>query len=821
MYTVSLIDYNSTPTGVTPTPSKEELYIYDPRIYDEGLCITDPVLTLTASQAGSFTCKLPITNYGHNKIIKKLTRLIVRKDNKIIFMGRINSDSKDLYLNDEIKAEGALAYLNDSLTGKRVFTPSNNESSTSSSLFDILSYIFTHHNSKFPDEPWKQFTLVTTGDIYGPNDECKAKFVGKNSTDVNSTEISYYSVNYFTSMESVSELLSLANAVLKIEYNVSSGKWDIYIFKQYVLPKCSQTIEFGENLIDLVQSYDDTDICSSVAPFGGDAIQESKEIGEVIAGITNQYILLTSEPSNWSTNYTDYYVKVQNQQTGDYEYQNVPSAAEVPEFAQDTYYRYEADPNHIFNHVLIREPDTYNYGIWDAPSGWDGYWAFEFDIEAYNATQTEDHKLKRLYVSWRGYKFDVPSGWIADNAWRVVSRIDGTDQSLGYHELTSGSFVGEVNEVIDLTDAKYARATHILMGGWGGLITPTIRRDAIIVEENEKVNICKCDTIDPDTDEDGLGHDANSPYLYSKPYINSFGLIEKKLEYEIEDSLKPIYPFSHPYAGPLGGSAIYSGRALGYEVPHDSNNDTYDYDTYKGLYNLIIFPAQQPSTAYTCIEYELPSLGNPNRPRGVFITSRMHQYGLYYDSNTQKYWQIDGIYCFLDESHQVLAYKAASADDKGVGFTNLKREYIDLSDGQYYGTKYIRVGGYTGDGYGLELTPSDDAYARNRLLDQARLYLTSQQWEKATIEATAVDLSMTGSEWERFDICTLADVYSTIHGLASTLPITSLEIHLDELEDNSIRLGYDSDEYLSAQLSENLRIMSIEQAIEEKRRDKS
>jgi hypothetical protein len=40
-------------------------------------------------------------------------------------------------------------------------------------------------------------------------------------------------------------------------------------------------------------------------------------------------------------------------------------------------------------------------------------------------------------------------------------------------------------------------------------------------------------------------------------------------------------------------------------------------------------------------------------------------------------------------------------------------------------------------------------------------------------------------------------------------------------ENNSIKLGYDNDEYLSAQLAENTRLMSISQSIEERRRRNS
>lgn len=757
MYSVSLMEYNTTPTSDIPTPSTDELYIYEPLTSDEGLILTEPVLYLESSSVGSFSCNIPETNYGYGKIIKRRTRVIVRKDDKVIFMGRINSEDRDLYLTEKIEAEGALAYLNDSLTEKKTYSYK--------SLPYILNDIFTNHNSKFPNEPWKQFNFLYDAE-QDISINCKAEFTGRDDTNVESKKITQYNINFDITMEIVTELLVIANAVLKIDYNDTSGKWDVYIYKKYDyatdgsnFPVNSQPIEFGVNLIDLMQSYDKTDYCTAVAPFGGDLIPESKEIGEAVAG----YI-------------------------GD-------------------------NPESIYDKILIRGPHDYDYVVWDVSEdpefAGSGYWAFEFDIEAYNNAHP-NRPLKKLYLSWRTHWFDTRTGYIADNAWRIISRVDDDYQSLAYHEITSGDgFVSEINEEIDLSDSKYARASLIRMGGWGKLITPLIRRDAEVVEEADKVNISKCDAFN--TDEDGLRHPEGSFYLYSDTLINSLGLIEKKLEYNIEDSVKPLDPFSNPYHGQFGDSAVYGEHALGYFV--GNVGDEPDLNKHKGEYQIIPFN----NTAYNCIEYELPDLTSPNRPRGVYITSRMHHYGIFTWNNKQ--WLINGMYVFLDTSHQVLSYQAASEADKGVGFTNLKREFIDLSDPKVFGAKYIRVGGYVGSGYPIELIPSDDAYSRNRLMDQAKLYLTSNQWEKSVIEATAVDLNMVNDSFERFDICTLIEVVSDYHGVYTYLPLTRLELHLDNYANNSIKVGYDSDSYLSYQLNEYLRATSVEETVEERRKN--
>lgn len=741
MYSVYLRDYNSTPSERFVTRSSEKLYIYDQMTSDESLAIVEPDLNLVASKAGDFTCTIPRTNNGFNKIIKGVTRLFVTKNEKIIFMGRINEVEEDLWLNQVITAEGALAYLNDSLSEKKIYSNENNNQT----LEYLLTAILNHHNSKFPDEPWKQFNIAV----------CEAKFVGRDDKDVNSNYLSYYSINFDKTLELVTELVELADGAFKIEFNETLGTWDMYIYNKYNFPvNDSQPIEFGVNLLDLTKTNTFNDICTVVAPFGGDLIQTSKEIGEVVAGYTGEH------------------------------------------------------PDDIYNNILIRGENDYDYFVNDVSQDPDymnsGYWAFTFDIAAYNNAHP-NNPIKKLYVSWRAYRFVTRNNYVADNAWRIVSRVAGVEQSLGFHELSDGAgFESEINEVIDLTDPKYYQATHIMMGGWGGLIKPIIRRDATVIEENDKLTIEKCDEF---IDVDGCTHYANSPYLISNNLVNQYGVIEKKVEYDIEDSLVPITNWTLPYQGVLGSMTRHDSTALGYDV--GNIGDDPDLNVNKGDYKIIPF-----NGAYSCIEYELPNLDDPNRPRGVFITSRMHEYGIYEWNGKQ--WRINGMCVFLDTSQQVLSYQAAAEPNKGVGFTNLRREYIDLSDPKYYGTKYIRIGGYVGDGYGLKLIPSDDKIAQNRLMAQAKLYLTSYQWEKVVIEATAVDLSMTDDQWESLEICSNVPVISGIPG-GMYFPLTSLTIRLDSFEDNKIVLGYDNEDYISNQLSENARLANIAKTIEERR----
>lgn len=766
MYCVYLLDWIKT--TLPKTYSKEKLYIYDPITHDDGYAMTQPVMNIMASKVYTFSCTLYPTNYGFDKIEKGITRLVVEKDGKVKFMGKIVSSEADIYGNMVIEATGSLDYLNNTLTIKKVLT--NNDFDGGLTLVNLLSYIFGEHNLRYPNEPWKRFVLV----------HCSAQFIGRNSSDVNSNTLSAYSINFDKPLELVQELVELAEGAFKIEYSEENGDWEVYVYPKYNFPvNDNQPIEIGLNLIDLETTNEYNDICSVVAPFGGDLIQESKEIGEAVAGKD-----ITETTAG-----------------GDV----------IAEWYPDT--------------ISVRNPNGAQPWDYFRASAVDpGYWVFGLYINNYN-TKYPDTPLKRLYISWRGYKFTTNpgepagEGMIEDCAWRIY---DASGYTLGYHAFSEGGFDGEINEMIDLTKGEYRGAAHIVVSGWGGAITPLIRRDATIVDDNDRLNIQKCDVFEH---VDGFTHEANSYYLISDTLLERYGRIERKLEYDIEDSLRPVssdiwylpysanghddFDFDTTGDGKLGAAKEYDGYALGYIV--GNHGDEPDMEMNKGNYQIVPFGGA--GGGYKCIQYRLPSLGNKDRPRGVYISCRMHKFGVYDDGTTL--YEVEGMYAVYDDAWQVLSYKAADEAQMGKGWYGIIDEYIDLSLPQYYGAKYIRVGGW-GSGIEVKCVPTDDEYARNRLMDQAKLYLSEYQFEKNVIEATAVDLSLTDDQWQELDICTNVMAPGLL-GRMQWYPITELSIQLDDFSNNTIKLGYNEEEYITNQLAREQRITSVLKTQEERR----
>ena len=120
-------------------------------------------------------------------------------------------------------------------------------------------------------------------------------------------------------------------------------------------------------------------LSSSIAPSHVDLVTQNDN------DFDNLYTLLTTEPTNWSTNWTDYYIK-----TGENQYESVTGDA-APTFETDTYYEKHNDIlcSKTFNRAIIRNADakmfmkaladlssaTTEYALlFSAPTNWSTNW---------------------------------------------------------------------------------------------------------------------------------------------------------------------------------------------------------------------------------------------------------------------------------------------------------------------------------------------------------------------------------------------------------------------------------------------------------------
>ena len=215
----------------------DDLCIYNDAFTLDDMIVTDPKLTLSDSNAGSFTFKLPPTNKGYDLIQRMTTKIRVIKDDIEIWEGRVLSEKIDFWNCRSITCEGELAYLNDSTQ-----PPAEYHDQTVRGFLETLIRI---HNSKVSDD--KKFTVgqVTVTD---PNDSL------------------YRYTNYEKTIECINDkLIKSLGGHLRIRK--SNGIRYLDYLADYPNTN-SQKIEFGKNLLDFTKSFDMSDFATVIVPKG-------------------------------------------------------------------------------------------------------------------------------------------------------------------------------------------------------------------------------------------------------------------------------------------------------------------------------------------------------------------------------------------------------------------------------------------------------------------------------------------------------------------------------------------------------------------------
>ncbi len=215
-------------------------YMDDALIYlpgDSECVIISPRIELADNKSGSFEFKMTKTHPMYDKVEKLKSIVTVTKDEEIIFKGRVISTEKDIYLTTKIICEGELSYLLDSVQPPKVFH--------NYTVRGFLSYLISTHNNLVETD--KRFTLgmVTVED---PNDSI------------------YRYTNWETTLEDINtKLIEKLGGHIRTRY--SGGRRYLDYIGDYGNTN-TQTIEFGENLLDYAENIDTADLATRVIPLG-------------------------------------------------------------------------------------------------------------------------------------------------------------------------------------------------------------------------------------------------------------------------------------------------------------------------------------------------------------------------------------------------------------------------------------------------------------------------------------------------------------------------------------------------------------------------
>jgi hypothetical protein len=214
--------------------------LYDLR--DKNLFVESPNLNLEINKVGTLTFSIYPDHPYFDRLIKLKSKIAAKRGNKDIFRGRIINDEQGIYNEKNIECESSLAYLNDSIYRPSSFTGTPEE---------LFTLIFNNHNSQVTDDQKLKIGNVTVTD---PNN-----YISRSWED------------YLSSWELFkTRLLDTLGGYLVERYEDDGTYIDwLEDFKNGdSLLVSTQTIEFGENLINILAKNDASTTYSVVIPLG-------------------------------------------------------------------------------------------------------------------------------------------------------------------------------------------------------------------------------------------------------------------------------------------------------------------------------------------------------------------------------------------------------------------------------------------------------------------------------------------------------------------------------------------------------------------------
>ena len=216
--------------------------LYSSDLDDQAFTIYNAKCTWELNKSGSLEFVLPPSNLMYDSIQKLKSTVVLKQNNVEIWRGRVLDDEKDWNNCKKIFCEGMLSYLLDS----RVRPHSWSKGIT---VRNFLGELILAHNKVVDDH--KKF---------GVNDSDKFCEIADADTIIYND-----SNDYPTTLDEIDKkLVSVFGGYLKAEYN--HGNKLYYTSNSGSIGE--QTISFGENLLDVTQYIDATNVFTVLIPLG-------------------------------------------------------------------------------------------------------------------------------------------------------------------------------------------------------------------------------------------------------------------------------------------------------------------------------------------------------------------------------------------------------------------------------------------------------------------------------------------------------------------------------------------------------------------------
>lgn len=239
--------------------------VYAPTLTESGYIVTSPKLTKEVNKAGSLEFTLPATNPSYSDYSKMKSLITVEEDETEIWRGRISNDERDFYQNKAIFAEGELAFLND------VPYPPYDYSNDGVTIQTYLSTLLNYYNKNCSS--YRKILLGTvSGALSTQLITAKSEEWSNILNDISKNVISQFGGYIVTRRDKSSN-------VTYLDYYNNQSNLSL------------QEIRFGENLLDLTESVDASEVYTQIIPLGK-ANQNGKRVD--ISSVNNGSNMLRS-----------------------------------------------------------------------------------------------------------------------------------------------------------------------------------------------------------------------------------------------------------------------------------------------------------------------------------------------------------------------------------------------------------------------------------------------------------------------------------------------------------------------------------------------
>lgn len=218
----------------------DDLILHDTRV--EGLQVVGANCDLEVNKTGSFKFSIPPTHPQYDSIVKHKSVIKLLHNNELIFVGRVLNDEIDFYNMKNVECEGELSFLLDSIQRQKEY---HLDGGSANVIETYLKDLISIHNSQVDD--YKKFTVgnVTVTD---PNNYL------------------YKISNYENTLNVINEdLIDTFGGYILTRH---SGDTTYLDYVSEYSGVCSQTIEFGKNIVDMTRYIKGEEIFTALIPLG-------------------------------------------------------------------------------------------------------------------------------------------------------------------------------------------------------------------------------------------------------------------------------------------------------------------------------------------------------------------------------------------------------------------------------------------------------------------------------------------------------------------------------------------------------------------------